>query len=594
MRPVSNRRPFGRLLPLAALLLAAAAPQTVGAADPAPPVAELAGLWEARESFGPELRGRLVIDRTAQGWSADLMGRRVAGKAAGEDVIFDFGAGASLRLRPRAKGGPSGWWTQGPGPFGPGSFLTPVDLTAEGKARWSGWIEPLDNTMTLYMPVTVGPDGVAAAYLRNPERNAGRMLRIGRVELSGDEVTLIGRPFGAGEDSVVGRGRFDADNDTLSVYVQRVGQTYEFHRVRPGQASGFHPRGVGPVPYRYAPPPARDDGWPVGTIEAAGISREGIERFIQTVIDLKTESVSTSDVHAILVARRGRLVVEEYFHGMDRNVRHDTRSAGKSIAATIVGAAITAGHPLSPRTPVYATLGLDTPDLDARKRAITLEHLLLQTSGFHCDDDSGDAPGAEDTMQGQREQPDWYRYSLAVPMVTAPGSAAPVYCSMQPNLMGAVVARVTDRRLEDLFRDLVAEPMDIRRYALNTQPSGEYYWGGGAYLEPRDFAKFAQVMMDGGTWRGRRVVSRDWAGRSTSPLEQFGSRQYGYLWWSQTYPYKGREVRAFYAAGNGGQIAMAIPELELVIAFMGGNYSDRAARIPQEKYVPEMILPAVE
>ena len=37
------------------------------------------------------------------------------------------------------------------------------------------------------------------------------------------------------------------------------------------------------------------------------------------------------------------------------------------------------------------------------------------TAGFDCDD-SGDRPGDEDMMQQQTEEPDWYRYSLNVPM----------------------------------------------------------------------------------------------------------------------------------------------------------------------------------
>ena len=54
-----------------------------------------------------------------------------------------------------------------------------------------------------------------------------------------------------------------------------------------------------------------------------------------------------------------------------------------------------------------------------------------------------------------------------------------------------------------------------------------------------------------------------------------------------------RPACAYHVAGNGGQIAMAIPELDLVICFMGGNYSDPALYIPQNRYVPEFILPAV-
>jgi hypothetical protein len=39
---------------------------------------------------------------------------------------------------------------------------------------------------------------------------------------------------------------------------------------------------------------------------------------------------------------------------------------------------------------------------------------------------------------------------------------------------------------------------------------------------------------------------------------------------------------------------MAVPELDLVIGFWGGNYAGgRTAFIPQDVYVPEWILPAV-
>jgi len=50
-----------------------------------------------------------------------------------------------------------------------------------------------------------------------------------------------------------------------------------------------------------------------------------------------------------------------------------------------------------------------------------------------------------------------------------------------------------------------------------------------------------------------------------------------------------------FAGGNGEQIVMAIPELDLVIAFYGGNYSDSAPIFTlQRVYVPQYILPAVD
>ncbi|MGH9871276.1 MAG: hypothetical protein ACRD9S_02285 [Pyrinomonadaceae bacterium] len=61
------------------------------------------------------------------------------------------------------------------------------------------------------------------------------------------------------------------------------------------------------------------------------------------------------------------------------------------------------------------------------------------------------------------------------------------------------------------------------------------------------------------------------------------------------YPYKGRTIQAFYAGGNGGQVVMVIPELDLVIAFNGGNYNDVPVLFASQRiYVPEHILPAID
>jgi CubicO group peptidase (beta-lactamase class C family) len=129
---------------------------------------------------------------------------------------------------------------------------------------------------------------------------------------------------------------------------------------------------------------------------------------------------------------------------------------------------------------------------------------------------------------------------------------------------------------------------------MNLMPTGEPYMGGGIHFMPRDFMKFGQLMLNKGRWGGKRVLSEAWVARAVSPLHELGGIHYGYLWWVVDLPYKGRTVRAFFAGGNGGQVVMVIAELDLVIAFYGGNYSDRVLFVPQRVFVPEFILPAVE
>ena len=55
----------------------------------------------------------------------------------------------------------------------------------------------------------------------------------------------------------------------------------------------------------------------------------------------------------------------------------------------------------------------------------------------------------------------------------------------------------------------------------------------------------------------------------------------------------GRNIRAYFASGNGGQIAMAIPDLDLVLGFYAGNYNDVGGATARNIYVPKYILPAV-
>jgi CubicO group peptidase (beta-lactamase class C family) len=120
--------------------------------------------------------------------------------------------------------------------------------------------------------------------------------------------------------------------------------------------------------------------------------------------------------------------------------------------------------------------------------------------------------------------------------------------------------------------------------------------GGGMQVFSRDFMKFAQLMLNGGTWGKHRVISQEWVKRSVSPLVEIGRKKrskYGYLWWLIDYPYQGQTVHGFYAGGNGGQVVMGIPELDLAIAFTGGNYNDMVMFDTQRRFIPELVLPAV-
>jgi len=559
-------------------------------ANPVPGESDLVGLWRAKQRFGPELRGALTIERKEGVWSAEIAGRTAPVRMEGERLSFELpGVEGSFKGRLR-KAGIVGHWIQPRTATGGSAYASPVLLESQRSGLWRGVVTPLEDEMTFYLPIRANADGTFSAFLRNPERNAGRFLNVEHVVFDGRSVKLLGRRSKDAPETTVAEGPYDRENKKFSASLR--GATYDFTRASAADEARFFPRGKAPAPYAYRRPSAEDDGWPVATLEDVGISRSAIARFVQKLIDTPIDSVHSSDIHGVLIARHGKLVLEEYFHGFHREQLHDLRSAAKSLTSALTGGAAMHGW-IRPSTPVYETMGATAlANLDARRRSVTVENLLTMSSGLNCDDSDPDSPGNEDTMQEQTAQPDWYRYTLELAMVRAAGEKA-VYCSCNPNLIGGVLGRATGRWLPELFEDLIAQPLQIRSYAMNLTPTGDAYMGGGMQLRPRDFMKLGQVMLDGGTWKNHRVVSGDWARKSVSPLYELGGLHYGYLWWVTEYPYKDQKVRAFFAGGNGGQIVLGIPELDLVIAFYGGNYSDPAALVPQRVLIPELILPAV-
>ena len=556
---------------------------------------ELAGLWKAERRFGPDTRGSLIIEKTASGWSADFSGHIFSVRSERSELTFALpdGEGSFIgRLQPDGRA-IIGHWTPSDSVVHGFKFAVPVRLTAEGPDRWQGLVEPLSDDCTFYLMLKKLPEGGIIAFVRNPDRNLGLQYGIDRIVRDGNAVTLMGRIWEKGPEGELFYGTFDPSTKVMSIVFPDQGGTYDFAR-DDNRMSGFYPRGREPEHYIYRAPLTRNDGWPVATLEEAKIDRSGIEKFIQTIIDMPIESVHTPEVEAILVARHGKLVLEEYFHGFNRDTLHDTRSAGKSLSATVVGAAIQAGAPLSLSTPVYKLMngGTVPANLSPWKRAMTLQDLLTMRSGYYCNDSDPASPGNEDTMLDQTAEPDYYRYVLKVPMAYAPDTVS-VYCSTNPNLALGMVGRATGESQLDTFDRLIGGPMKIDRYAWPLDGVGHPYGGGSVRILPRDYLKVGQLMLNGGTWEGRRILGRAFVARASAPLHDLNMIQYGYLWWNISYPYKNRTLRAYFAGGNGGQAIMVVPELDLVIGIFAGNYGDRVGLHVQEDFVPNYILPAV-
>ncbi len=545
----------------------------------------LVGLWQAKKRFGPDLRGELILERDGGRWRASIGSRTAAARVVADSVYADFPAGGTFGGHFVQSGRAiSGFWIQPPTMRNGGRYTTPVLLTACGTGCYSARVAPLEDEFTWYINISPRANGTLAAFMRNPDRNQGRFMGVDNIVRRGDSVLLRNR-----RDSTVAAGTLADGVITIGLR----GGTYDFERVRPDSFTYFYARGRPNAGYVYSRPRQRNDGWSVATPEEVGMSREKLSEMVRAIVNGSVDSANAFRPHAILIARHGKLVLEEYFYGGEADQAHETRSASKTLVSLVLGAAMQAGMKVSPETSVFETMGARPDTLDARKRALKLRHLLQMSSGLDCDDTASvDRPGSEEVYLNGNN-PDWLGIALGLKMIRNPGEKA-VYCSINPYFASVVIARATGKPFVELAWELVGKPLQVDHWHVGLAPRGDAYMGGGAYIRARDFLKWAQLYASGGTWNGKRIVSEKWVHESGEPTVSLqGTNNYGDLWWSSNYTFRGRPIQAHFASGNGGQVSVYVPDVDLAIAVMGGNYADRAGFYTIRELIPNWILPAI-
>ncbi len=310
------------------------------------------------------------------------------------------------------------------------------------------------------------------------------------------------------------------------------------------------------------------------------------------------------NLHAVVVARHGKLVLERYYEGKDErwgrplgrvtfapDVRHDLRSVSKSIVSLLYGIALGDGQvpgpdqPLVDQFPAY-------PDLrtDAERRRMTVAHALTMTLGLEWDESLPytDPRNSEIAMERAADR---YRFVLSRPMVTEPGSQWE-YNGGATALLGHMIAKGTGIPLHDYAREKLFRPLGIVDTTWSVGSDGEPSAASGLRLRPRDLAKIGQLVLNHGSWEGRQIVPRDWLEASHSPHAQADhGLEYGYQWWLGG----GRadDQRWIAGFGNGGQRLFILPALDLVVAVLAGNYNQRDAWKVGAAIIREILLPAL-
>lgn len=299
-----------------------------------------------------------------------------------------------------------------------------------------------------------------------------------------------------------------------------------------------------------------------------GLSRERLARIppvMRGEVDRGTFAGAVS-----LIARGGRIVHFEA-HGfrdaakttpMTRDTLFLLASMTKPIVSTAAVMLIEQGRmklsdPISTWLPELRDMKVEvrrtgadgqvTTEDVAADRPITVQDLLRHTSGFFYAG-SVRSPRLKDLYERQniegREAPisgdEMLRRLGQIPLAHQPGTTFEY--SISTDVLGLLIERVSGKRLDILVKETILEPLgmeDTSWYvpqgqrgrlaeALDSDPlkaamwqswrafdnpveSGQYLRGGGGLVSTaEDYFRFAQMILNGGEFEGRRLVSRKW------------------------------------------------------------------------------------
>jgi len=264
---------------------------------------------------------------------------------------------------------------------------------------------------------------------------------------------------------------------------------------------------------------------------------------------------------ALLIVHDGKLRLERYGLGFDRDGRWTSFSMAKSVTSTLVGAAIRDGH--------IRSLDDKVSDYIASMKGsayddVSIRQLLTMTSGVRWNEDYADPKS--DVARFNNHQPEegvdaLVSYLRRLPR-EVPAGTRWHYSTGETNLVGVLVGEATHKPLAQYLSEKVWVPAGMEQQATwILSKTGREISGCCIQAATRDFARFGLFLLDGARVNGRSIVPDGWIAEATTERTGIGQpgRGYGYQWWTYA-------DGSFAARGIFGQGLFIDPKRKLVIA----------------------------
>ena len=300
---------------------------------------------------------------------------------------------------------------------------------------------------------------------------------------------------------------------------------------------------------------AQIDPLPRSTPEKEGVPAQAILDFIQAA------GKSKNEFHSFMFVRHGKVIAEGWWNPYASNLKHTLYSTSKSFTAAAVGFALTEKKLKLTDKVVSFFPPEELPNpVPPFLAALTVRDALIMSDGQD-----------PDPTEMVVRTSDWAKMFMATKIVNQPGTKF-LYNSTGTYMLSAIVQKVTGEKVIDYLRPRLFDPLGITGEDWETSPQGVNTGGWGLRLKTEDMAKFGLLYLQGGRWKGKQILPREWVKEATTakilqnpgipaPSDNDGDWVQGYCY--QMWRCRHNGVRA---DGAFGQFIIMLPVQDAVIA----------------------------
>ncbi|RTZ18291.1 class C beta-lactamase-related serine hydrolase [Vibrio aquaticus] len=313
---------------------------------------------------------------------------------------------------------------------------------------------------------------------------------------------------------------------------------------------------------------------------------------IQNLINASQSNTTRyADTNSLLIAKDGKLVVEEYFNGWQPEFPHMIQSITKSVTSLAAGVAIDKQLISGAESKMAELLPNYQRFLQDDKSDLTLKHFLTMSSGLDWDEWTLSYENPNNVRLQEMTKLDPTEFVLDRELMTKPGVSFR-YNGGLVTVVGELIAEKSGQdNLAAYLRHSDFNKLCLKDAYVMKQAGEVTNAAGGGYLRPRDMLKVGQLVAQQGEWQGEQIVSKQWIEESVTGYvpTSVGGHDYGYYWWTKEVSVNEVTYPVTYGLGYGGQVIAVVEALDLVVARTATHFDDMT---PNHEMMRDYIIPA--